>query len=98
MITRKNKRQTRSNAISTYASRYDLSDFTLTELNQEEIPAPIVKQLIQDELKLEGTPLLNLASFVTTWMEPEADALIMQCINKNFIEEIKELENIDPLS
>ncbi|MDX2345706.1 MAG: glutamate decarboxylase [Legionella sp.] len=86
MITKKSKVNIGSDAISTYASRYDLNDFTLTEFNQEGIPAPIVKQFIQDELKLEGMPLLNLASFVTTWMEPEADDLIMQCINKNFID------------
>ncbi|MDF1828255.1 MAG: glutamate decarboxylase [Legionellaceae bacterium] len=96
MISKKNKNQTRLNATSTYASRYDLENFTLSEFNQEGIPAPIVKQLIQDELNLEGIPILNLASFVTTWMEPEADELIMQCINKNFIDhdEYPEVEKI----
>lgn len=96
MISKKNKNQTSLNATSTYASRYDLQNFTLSEFNQDGIPAPIVKQLIQDELNLEGIPILNLASFVTTWMEPEADELIMQCINKNFIDhdEYPEVEKI----
>lgn len=96
MINKRNKSKLKSSAISTYASRYDLDDFTLTAFNQEGIPAPVVKQFIQDELHLESVPLLNLASFVTTWMEPEADALIMQCINKNFIDhdEYPEVEKI----
>jgi glutamate decarboxylase len=43
-------------------------------------------QLIHDELNLDGNPFLNLASFVTTWMEPEADKLVMENINKNIID------------
>jgi glutamate decarboxylase len=38
-------------------------------------------QLIHDELNLDGNPFLNLASFVTTWIEPEADKLVMENIN-----------------
>jgi glutamate decarboxylase len=43
-------------------------------------------QLVHDELSLDGNPFLNLASFVNTWMEPEADKLIMENINKNIID------------
>jgi glutamate decarboxylase len=39
--------------------------------------------MIHDELDLDGRPNLNLASFVHTWMEPEADRLIMENISKN---------------
>ncbi|KAG2553511.1 hypothetical protein PVAP13_9KG530300 [Panicum virgatum] len=35
---------------------------------------------------LDGNPRLNLASFVTTWMEPECDKLIMAAINKNYVD------------
>ncbi|KAH0893102.1 hypothetical protein HID58_055531 [Brassica napus] len=35
---------------------------------------------------LDGSPRLNLASFVTTWMEPECDKLIMDSINKNYVD------------
>ncbi|MDF1678616.1 MAG: pyridoxal-dependent decarboxylase [Legionellaceae bacterium] len=96
MINKKNRVKLSARDISTYASRYDLSDFALTQLSETGIPAATVKQLIQDELNLESIPLLNLASFVTTWMEPEADELIMQCINKNFIDhdEYPEVEKI----
>lgn len=43
-------------------------------------------QLIHDELNLDGNPGLNLATFVTTWMEPEADKLILENLHKNFID------------
>ena len=43
-------------------------------------------QLVHNQLSLDGNPLLNLASFVNTWMEPEADKLIMENINKNLID------------
>lgn len=43
-------------------------------------------QLVHDEGSLDGNPFLNLASFVNTWMEPEADQLIMENINKNIID------------
>jgi glutamate decarboxylase len=39
--------------------------------------------MIRGELDLDGRPNLNLASFVHTWMEPEADRLIMENISKN---------------
>ena len=44
-------------------------------------------ELVHDELNLDGNPALNLASFVTTWMEPEADALAAETIAKNLIDQ-----------
>jgi hypothetical protein len=35
---------------------------------------------------LDGNPRLNLASFVTTWMEPECDKLIQASVNKNYVD------------
>jgi glutamate decarboxylase len=43
-------------------------------------------QLIADELLLDGQAKLNLATFVTTWMEPEASKLLADCANKNMID------------
>ncbi|MCW3066883.1 MAG: glutamate decarboxylase [Solirubrobacterales bacterium] len=44
-------------------------------------------QLVRDELNLDGNPTLNLASFVSSWMEPEADALALTTLNKNLIDQ-----------
>ena len=56
------------------------------EIPEGEMPPGAASQLIRDELQLDGTPVLNLASFVTTWMEPEADSLFELTASKNFID------------
>jgi glutamate decarboxylase len=43
-------------------------------------------QVVRDELILDGNARLNLATFVTTWMEPEADRLMAECAAKNMID------------
>ncbi|GCD43963.1 glutamate decarboxylase [Streptomyces paromomycinus] len=43
-------------------------------------------QLVHDELMLDGNSRLNLATFVTTWMEPHADVLMAECRDKNMID------------
>jgi glutamate decarboxylase len=43
-------------------------------------------QVVRDELILDGNARLNLATFVTTWMEPEATELMTECLNKNMID------------
>lgn len=39
--------------------------------------------LVHDELLLDGNSRQNLATFCTTWMEPEVQALMAECIDKN---------------
>ncbi|GJJ14075.1 hypothetical protein Clacol_008332 [Clathrus columnatus] len=56
------------------------------ELGDEEIPARTAMRLVYDELLMDGTPALNLASFVTTYMEEEAEKLMMDNLSKNFID------------
>jgi glutamate decarboxylase len=43
-------------------------------------------QVVRDELILDGNARLNLATFVTTWMEPEAETLMVECFDKNMID------------
>ena len=43
-------------------------------------------QVVRDELILDGNARLNLATFVTTWMEPEAEKLMAECAAKNMID------------
>lgn len=50
------------------------------------VPARVAHQLVKDELALDGNPKMNLASFVTTYMEPEADDLMIEGMRKNFID------------
>jgi glutamate decarboxylase len=55
-------------------------------LADDPIPAPTAYQLIHDELMLDGNARLNLATFVTTWMEPQAGLLMAECADKNMID------------
>ncbi|HKG01827.1 MAG TPA: glutamate decarboxylase [Conexibacter sp.] len=43
-------------------------------------------QIIHDELMIDGNARLNLATFVTTWMEPQAQQLMTECFDKNMID------------
>lgn len=43
-------------------------------------------QFVHDELMLDGNARLNLATFVTTWMEPQAGVLMTECRDKNMID------------
>ena len=43
-------------------------------------------QVVRDELILDGNARLNLATFVTTWMEPEAEKLMASCFDKNMVD------------
>ncbi len=51
-----------------------------------ELHPVLAAQIIHDELMLDGNARLNLATFVTTTMEPEARLLMDACIDKNMID------------
>jgi glutamate/tyrosine decarboxylase-like PLP-dependent enzyme len=57
---------------TTYSSRYFTDEVPAHAIPDDSMPARAAYQLIRDELNLDGNPALNLASFVTTWMEPKA--------------------------
>src|SRR6516165_2918974 len=70
-----------------FGSRVMRTDIPRYQIAEDEMDADAAYQLIHDELTLDGTPLLNLASFVTTWMEPQADKLIGEVLSTNFIDQ-----------
>jgi len=55
-------------------------------LADDPVPSEVAYQVIHDELLLDGSARLNLASFVTTWMEPNAQQLMAECFDKNLID------------
>ena len=56
------------------------------EIPAAEIAADTAYQIIHDELMLDGNARMNLATFVTTWMEPQAEKLMAECFDKNMID------------
>jgi glutamate decarboxylase len=71
----------------TYAGRSFSHDVPKFRLPKEGMSAPAAYQLVHDELNLDGNPSLNLASFVTSWMEPQADLLAAETLAKNMIDQ-----------
>src|SRR2546430_6852612 len=57
------------------------NDFPATGLDPE-----LAYQIVHDELMLDGNARLNLATFVTTWMEPQATRLMTETFDKNMID------------
>src|SRR5579859_5505774 len=48
------------------------------EIPESEMAPQTAYNVIRDELMLDGNARLNLATFVTTWMEPEARRLMAE--------------------
>ncbi|KAE8661494.1 Glutamate decarboxylase 1 [Hibiscus syriacus] len=86
MVLSKTASQSDVSVHSTFASRYVRDSLPRFKMPENSIPKEAAFQIINDELMLDGNPRLNLASFVTTWMEPECDKLIMDSINKNYVD------------
>lgn len=54
--------------VSVYGSRFAAQELPAHEMPDHEMPKEIAYRMIRDDLSLDGNPMLNLASFVTTYM------------------------------
>jgi glutamate decarboxylase len=63
-----------------------LGELPRSELARHGMPPDTAALLVRDELLLDGTSRLNLATFVTTWMEPQAHALIGETVDRNLVD------------
>lgn len=69
------------------SARYGLEAAAKYEFPESGMPGWLVRQTISRELQLDGNPLLNLASFVTTYMDESADRLFAETLSKNYIDQ-----------
>jgi glutamate decarboxylase len=53
---------------------------------EAEMEAQAAYQTVHDEVMLDGNARLNTATFVTTWMDPQAKQLISETLDKNMID------------
>jgi len=72
--------------VPTFASRGLTEPVPRYELPDGPMPGDVAYLAIHHELALDGNPLLNMATFVTTWMDDHADRLIAETLNKNAID------------
>ncbi|KAH7930877.1 glutamate decarboxylase [Leucogyrophana mollusca] len=70
-----------------YGARYGTASIPKYHMPSKGTDAESAYQLIHDELSLDGSPSLNLASFVHTWMPEPANKLMMENMSKNLIDQ-----------
>ncbi len=87
MLSKKKKTNEKEVVSTTYASRFFTKPVSRYHIPDDGMDADVVYQLIHDELNIDGNPALNLATFVTTWMEPQAEKLIIESLNKNLVDQ-----------
>jgi len=56
------------------------------KMPQKEMSAQAAYRVVHDELMLDGNSRQNLATFCTTWVEPEVQQLMAECVDKNMID------------
>ena len=69
-----------------YAGRLSHFPVPKNRMPDEMASSEAAYRLIHDELLLDGSSRLNMATFVTTWMEPEAETLMAESFDKNMID------------
>jgi glutamate decarboxylase len=69
-----------------YGNAFLLSDAPDDRLPDAGMPPRDAMRLLAEDLVLDGMPQRNLATFVTTWMEPEAQRVIAENLHRNYID------------
>jgi glutamate decarboxylase len=69
-----------------YGNRFLLEAAPSTSFPETGMSALDAMRMVALQLELEGDPMRNLATFVTTWMEPEAQRIIAENLHRNFID------------
>lgn len=69
-----------------YTGRMFTAPIPALRLPDDPMDPQAAYRFIHDELMLDGSSRLNLATFVTTWMDPEASKLMAESFDKNMID------------
>lgn len=72
--------------VALFGNRFVTQEVPSREFPETGIPAQDALRLVSEDLALEGDPARNLATFVTTWMEPQAQQIIAANLHRNFID------------
>jgi len=69
-----------------YTGRLSTTPIPSLRLPDDAMDPAAAYRFIHDEMMLDGSSRLNLATFVTTWMDPEAEDLMAETFDKNMID------------
>jgi glutamate decarboxylase len=76
----------RADDVRLFGNRFLTQEVPARDFPEGGMPAVDAMRLVAEDLALEGQPIRNLATFVTTWMEPEAQRIIANNLHRNFID------------
>lgn len=80
-----------SNEGDIFTPGYPPTDF----LNKGKMSAAEAYEIVNSESYFDSEPKLNMATFVTTWMEPAAIKLMEENLDKNFIDKLIYSESVE---
>src|SRR6201996_9335780 len=69
-----------------YTGRMFTTPVPALRLPEESMDPDAAYRFVHDELILDGSSRLNLATFVTTWMDPQAERLMALTLDKNMVD------------
>ncbi|MEU4810579.1 glutamate decarboxylase [Nocardia fluminea] len=69
-----------------YTGRMSMAPVPALRMPDECMDPDVAYRFIHDELMLDGSSRLNLATFVSTWMDPQAERLMAETFDKNMID------------
>ena len=73
-------------AVNPLFARPGLEEVPKNRLPSGSMDPDTAYQIVHDELLLDGNARTNLATFVTTWMEPQGRALMVEGADKNMVD------------
>ncbi|MCS3844323.1 glutamate/tyrosine decarboxylase-like PLP-dependent enzyme [Microbacterium sp. AK031] len=75
-----------SEAVPTFRRAGESTVASRTSIPEHESLPSTARQIIRDEISLDGNARLNLATFVTTWMEDESRELYADAFDENIVD------------
>src|SRR3954466_5973584 len=69
-----------------YTGRLAMAPVPSLRMPDDAMDPDAAYRFIHDELMLDGSSRLNLATFVSTWMDPQAEKLMPPTFDKNMID------------
>jgi glutamate decarboxylase len=82
----KGRTTTEDPALAPRFTRAGMVQVAKNRLPEQAMLPETAHQIVMDEVMLDGNARFNLATFVTTWMDPEADRLYAATFDKNMID------------
>jgi len=86
MLHDKNQERLEELIAPTYGSEFASKKLPKFKMPDEDMPARDAYRMVHDELMLDGNSRQNLATFCTTFVEPEVQQLMTDCVDKNMID------------